>query len=114
MFMKTKDKVKMSRSLGGKKPLTRLATLATLPDFWGPMVRSESDQKSDSPGKRAVDGCRSQYTKIVGTNSKKSLKTKEDASYRVLNRTQNEPYFGHRMREPNPFPRQFSGFLLPN
>ena len=37
-----------------ENPLTRFATLATLPDFWGPMVRSESDQKSDSPGKRAA------------------------------------------------------------
>ncbi len=40
--------------LDGKKSLTWLATLATLPDFWGPMDRSESDQKSDSPGKRAA------------------------------------------------------------
>ena len=45
---------KVARS-DGKKPLTWLATLATLSDFCGPMVRSESDRISDSPGKRAAD-----------------------------------------------------------
>jgi len=53
----------MSRSPDGKKPFTRLATLATL-----------------SPEERGVDEFVLRYTKIVGTNSKKSLKTKEDAS----------------------------------
>jgi hypothetical protein len=38
----------------GKLPLTRLATLATLPDFWGPMDPI-GVQKSDSPRERAVD-----------------------------------------------------------
>jgi hypothetical protein len=47
MYMKTKDEVKMSR----KRPLSWLATLATL----SPMVR-------------AVDAVRSQNTKIVETN----------------------------------------------
>jgi hypothetical protein len=30
----------------------------TFPDFWGPMVRFESDQKSDSPRERAVHSFR--------------------------------------------------------
>ena len=41
--------------LDGKKPLTRHATRAPLPDFWGAMVRSESDQNSGSPEKRAAE-----------------------------------------------------------
>jgi len=36
--MKTKDKVKMSSSPDGKKPLTRLATLATLSPGRGPLI----------------------------------------------------------------------------
>ena len=37
-----------------------------------------------------------------GNEAKKSLKRKEDASYSVLERTQNEPNFEHKMRESNP------------
>jgi hypothetical protein len=36
--------------------------------------------------------------KTVGTNSEKSLKTKELRSYQVRKRTQNEPGFGRQMR----------------
>ena len=35
----------------------------TLPDFRGPMVRFESDQKSDSPRERAVPLTRRLYVK---------------------------------------------------
>ena len=38
-------------------------------------------------------------TKIVGTNSRKSLKTKDGGYYKVQKRTQNELVFEHKMRE---------------
>jgi len=44
-------------------------------------------------------GCRgSKKHKTVGTNSGKSLKTKEVGFYQVRKRTQNEPSFGRQMR----------------
>jgi len=93
----------MSRNTGGKKPLTRLATLAALSPWRGPVMRFIRETEATR-----------ENTKIVGTNSKKSLKTKEDASYGVLKRTQNEPDFEHKVRESASSPRQSSGFLLPN
>jgi len=80
------QKVERSSAVSGiDPPLTRLATLATL-----------------SARESADDDVRSQYTKIVGTNLQKSLKTKEGECYKVRKRTQNEANFEHKMRESSP------------
>ena len=70
MCMKTKEEVKKSSSRAGKKPLIRLATLATLP----PRGRGGDDV----------------LYKNRGNELRKSLKTKSSGYCKMQKRTQNE------------------------
>jgi hypothetical protein len=116
--MKTKDKVKMSRSPDGKKPLTWLATLATL-----------------SPGRGLVTtfiGEPEQCAKYKnrGNEAKKYLKKKDLTFFSAANvarfarkskplRPQTATSCENELRSCDlrtfrPPPRQLSGFRLPN
>jgi hypothetical protein len=88
MYMKTKEEVKMSSRHDPKKPLIRLATLATL-----------------SPGERAVGGI---LYKNRGNEARKLLKTKDGGCYKVQKRTQKEPVFEHKVRETSEVARRYA------
>ena len=115
--MKTKDKVKMSRSPDGKKPLTRLATLATLSPGRGLVTRFIREPKR-----------RAKYENR-GNEAKKCLKTKDltffDAAILARFTRKSTPFRAQMAtfcknelrscdRRTFRFPRQFSGPYLPN